>query len=410
MLISSIAVFYLVKLNVKRRSEFNEEEDKLSGHIVDNMLGFETVKLFSKENWEYKKLLERFVPWTKAIRRFFITFRIIDVVLGIIVNASLGVILLIALDLAVKQQITIGDFVLITGFLASFLSTLWDLVFGLRDIAKNYTDIEKYFKILDYSIQVEDPENPIKKESVKGEIEFKNVHFSYEKRIKGAARGINLKIRQGQSVALVGRSGSGKTTLIRLLMRFFDVNKGEITLDGINISKFSKSDLRSFMGIVPQEPVLFNNTIGYNIGYGKNKASQKEIEAASKLANIADFIKTLPKKYKTKVGERGIKLSGGQKQRVAIARMILSDPEIVIFDEATSQLDSESEKLIQEAFWKASKNKTTIIIAHRLSTIMKAEKIVVLDNGKIVETGTHLELLNEKESLYKHLWDLQLRK
>jgi ABC-type multidrug transport system fused ATPase/permease subunit len=192
-------------------------------------------------------------------------------------------------------------------------------------------------------------------------------------------------------------------------MRFYDVTGGEITIDGIDIKNFAKSDLRSFIGVVPQEPILFNNSIAYNIGYGRDNPEPNEIRAAAKLANISEFIESLPDKYETEVGERGVKLSGGQKQRLAIARMILSNPDIVIFDEATSHLDSESEKLIQNAFWKARADKTTIIIAHRLSTVMRADKIIVMDRGKITETGTHNSLLKQKDSLYSHFWNLQIK-
>jgi ABC-type multidrug transport system fused ATPase/permease subunit len=192
-------------------------------------------------------------------------------------------------------------------------------------------------------------------------------------------------------------------------MRFYDLDSGEITIDGVSIKDFTKSTLRSFVGVVPQEPILFNNTIAYNIGYGKDKPKLSEIKAASKLANIDEFIEGLKEKYNTEVGERGVKLSGGQKQRLAIARMILSDPDIVVFDEATSHLDSESEKLIQDAFWKARRGKTTIIIAHRLSTVMRADKIVVMEHGKIKEVGSHESLLKNKDSLYSHFWNLQIK-
>ena len=197
---------------------------------------------------------------------------------------------------------------------------------------------------------------------------------------------------------------------MKLLLRFYDPDKGTVVIDGTDIKKFTKSQLRENFGVVPQEPVLFNNSILYNIKYGNSNASKQEVEAAAKIANIHDFINHLPEKYDTQVGERGIKLSGGQKQRLAIARMILSDPEIIIFDEATSQLDSESEKLIQEAFWKAAYGKTVMIIAHRLSTIQRADKIAVLDRGKIVEEGSHKDLLFRGDSLYSHFWELQVKR
>jgi ABC-type multidrug transport system fused ATPase/permease subunit len=276
-------------------------------------------------------------------------------------------------------------------------------------VAKDYADIEKYFQLLDFQIEVKDPEKPVYLKNISGEITFRNIRFAYKNRSKETINGISLKIAPGEAVALVGRSGSGKTTLVKLLMRFYDLGSGQILLDGTDITRLTKKHLRSFIGVVPQEPILFNNTIKYNIKYGNPKATAAEIRQASKIANIDSFIQELPKKYDTEVGERGVKLSGGQKQRLAIARMILSNPSIVIFDEATSQLDSEAEKLIQDAFWKARRGKTTIIIAHRLSTIMKADRIVVLEKGKVVETGTHESLLKKKNSLYSKFWNLQIR-
>jgi ABC-type multidrug transport system fused ATPase/permease subunit len=303
---------------------------------------------------------------------------------------------------------SVGNFVLVLGFINYFYPQLFELVFNLRNLAKNYADIQRYFGVLDYEVEIKDPLHPVEVDKVTGEIEFKNVSFSYaEGGKKNAIRNLNLKIKPGESIALVGRSGSGKTTLIKLLMRYYDINCGSIKIDGVDIKGFTKSRLRSFMGVVPQEPILFNNTIGFNIAYGGNNVSQEQIESAAELANINSFIKHLTKGYETEVGERGIKLSGGQKQRVAIARMIISNPDIVIFDEATSQLDSESERLIQDAFWKVVKGRTTIIIAHRLSTAMRADRIIVLENGKIGEEGTHQELIAKENSLYNHFWRIQ---
>ncbi len=410
LVIALIATRFLIANNVSKRRVFNDEEDDVSAIITDNLINFETVKLFAKESWEESRLRSKFVSWMKALWGYGNSFRLIDAVMGTIINLSIFFVLYLTISQAVSAKLNVGDFVLVTAFLANFYPKLWDLVWSFRDIAKNFADIEKYFDLLDYDIKVKDPVRPVKVAHVYGEINFRDVHFTYGGRTKNAINGINLKIEQGQSVALVGRSGSGKTTMTKLLMRFYDIDSGEITIDGININEFAKSTLRGFVGVVPQEPILFNNTIAYNIGYGKDKPKVSEIKAAAKLANIDKFIEGLKDKYETQVGERGVKLSGGQKQRLAIARMILSDPDIIIFDEATSHLDSESEKLIQDAFWKARRGKTTIIIAHRLSTIMRADKIVVMNQGKIAEMGTHEDLLNNKVGIYKHLWDLQVDK
>lgn len=409
MFIALFAIKFLVENNNVKRNKFNDEEDKIVGIVSDNLLAYETVKLFAREKWERKRLANAFEPWTKKLWSFFNTYRIIDFTIGSIINLGIFTILLFGSLAITKGTISIGDFVLVAGFISAFFPQLWNLVWSIRDIAKSYSDIQKYFGLLGYQIEVKDPIKPVKISHVYGEINFNNIHFTYSGRAKNAINGISFKIDQGQSVALVGRSGSGKTTLAKLLMRFYDLDSGEITIDGINIKDFTKSTLRSFVGVVPQEPILFNNTIAYNIGYGKDKPKLREIRAASRLANIDDFIEGLREKYNTEVGERGVKLSGGQKQRLAIARMILSDPDIVVFDEATSHLDSESEKLIQDAFWKARSGKTTIIIAHRLSTVMRADKIVVMERGKIKEIGTHESLLKNKDSLYSHFWNLQIK-
>lgn len=399
----------LIKNNVQKRYEFNIEEDKVSGIITDNLMNYETVKLFAKEKWETARLKRAFETWTGKLWEYSNSFRMIDIVIGLLINLSIFSIMFLMLRFTVSGTLSVGDFVLIISFVGMFFPKIWNLIWSSRNIAKNYADLEKYFGLLDEAIEVKDPEKPVKIGHVYGEINFRNISFTYNNRVKNAIKDLSLKVEQGQSVALVGRSGSGKTTLVKLLMRFYDVQKGEITIDGINIKDFTKDTLRSFIGMVPQEPILFNNTIAYNIGYGKDHARPLEIREAAKIANIDDFIQSLPKKYETEVGERGVKLSGGQKQRLAIARMILSDPDIVIFDEATSQLDSESERLIQDAFWKARAGKTTIIVAHRLSTIMRADKIVVMEGGQIKEIGTHEGLLAKKDSLYSHFWNLQIK-
>ncbi len=408
LVLTLVATKFLLQENISKRKAFIEEEDKVTDIITDNLLNYETVKLFARERWEKSRLDQAFTPWKEKLWIFTNTYRKIDFVIGSIIFSAIFLILIFSAKAATTMQMSIGDFVLVVAFIGMFFPRLWDLVWSFRDMARNYSDIQKYFGLLDNSIEVKDPENPVKVGKIQGVLEFKNVNFAYKNRTKNAINGFDLKINKGESVALVGRSGSGKTTLAKLLMRFFDI-KGEISVDGINVKDFAKSDLRSFIGVVPQEPVLFNNTVRYNIGYGKSGVSLREIRSAAKIANIDSFIESLPDKYETTVGERGVKLSGGQKQRLAIARMILSNPDIVVFDEATSHLDSESEKLIQDAFWKARAGKTTIIIAHRLSTIMRADKIVVMEHGKIKETGTHEGLLKKKDSLYSHFWNLQIK-
>ncbi|MFH1561178.1 MAG: ABC transporter ATP-binding protein [Patescibacteria group bacterium] len=398
---------FLVRINIRTRRDFNKEEDRISGTIVDNLINFETVKLFAKEDWEYKRLGKQFVEWMKKLWLYSYSFRLIDIVVGGLGNASLFLVLLLSLHQVFALRLTPGDYVMIVGFVSSFYYSFFEMVWGLRSLAKSQADIEKYLGILNQETKVKDPKKAVKKTSVEGQIEFRKLSFAYPSTKNLALKDISLTIRPGQSVAFVGHSGTGKTTLIKLLMRFYDPTKGGIYLDGIDIKRFNKDQLRSFMGVVPQEPILFNKSIAYNISYGRGKVSQRELLAAAKMANLDEFIDSLPKGYKTIVGERGVKLSGGQKQRLAIARMILSDPDIVIFDEATSQLDSDSEKKIQEAFWKAVKNKTTLIIAHRLSTVAKAEKIVVMENGEIKEVGSHRQLLAKKDGLYAHFWQLQ---
>lgn len=419
LIITLIATRFLIGNNVAKRKIFNKEEDEISGIITDNLISFETVKLFAKEKWEENRLKTSFIPWMKSLWGYGNSFRLIDITMGTLINVSIFLVLYLTIHQTVNGKLTVGEFVLVTSFLSNFYPKLWDLVWGSRDLAKNYADIEKYFDLLDHDIEVKDPTNPINIADVKGEIKFNNVSYSYRGGTKNAIKNFDLTIKSGESIAFVGASGSGKTTITKLLMRFFDVCKGKITIDGINIKEFSKSDLRSIFGVVPQEPVLFNNTIAYNIGYGSQGRTLKgrsqkgptlqEIKQASKLANIDDFIEKLPKKYETNVGERGIKLSGGQKQRLAIARMIMSKPNIIVFDEATSQLDSESEKLIQEAFWREAKGKTTIVIAHRLSTIARVDRIIVMEKGEIKEIGTHKDLLENPESLYSHFWNLQIK-
>ncbi|MDQ3239558.1 MAG: ABC transporter ATP-binding protein/permease [bacterium] len=401
------AGYFLIRHNISKRKAWTDEEDRISEIITDNLINFDTVKLFAKENWEREKLKKAFIPWMKKLWEFSFSFRWMEITSGIIGNVSIAFAVGIALFQVSIKSISPGEFILVVGFLTTLYPKLTQIIFRVRNIAKHYTDIDKYFNILDQKITVKDPKKPLNFINIKGKIEFNNVTFNYPENTQSVLKDFSLKIKQGQSVALVGRSGMGKTTIVKLLMRFYDIQKGEIKIDDINIKKVTKTNLRSIMGIVPQEPILFNDTIAYNIGYGKEDVTFPEIKAAAKMAFLDEFIESLPAKYETKVGERGIKLSGGQKQRLAIARVILANPHIIIFDEATSHLDSESEGMIQEAFWKAAKDKTTIVIAHRLATIVKADNIIVMDDGKIIEEGSHRALIQKKNGQYKYFWDLQ---
>lgn len=401
-----IAIF-LIRNNIGARKAFNKAEDNTSAVIVDNLLNFETVKLFAKEDKELARLQNIFIPWLNRLWQYANSFRIIDVVVGGIGNIGIFVVLLYGLHIFSQGKITGGEFIMIIGFISTFYYRFFELVFQLRDLAKNQTDLQKYFEPLDQETLVKDPVEPISPKDIKGQIDFNSLSFSYPEGKQDALVDVNLTINPGESIAFVGHSGAGKTTIMKLLMRFFDATEGQILLDGIDIKDMTKDTLRSFMGVVPQEPLLFNNTIEYNIAYGATNPTKKDIDAAVKMSNLDEFVDSMPQGLQTNIGERGIKLSGGQKQRLAIARMILADPRIIIFDEATSQLDSQSEKKIQDAFWKSSKNKTTLIVAHRLSTVVKADKIVVMEGGSIVEVGTHQELLKNKKGLYTHFWKLQ---
>ncbi|MDA1338379.1 MAG: ABC transporter ATP-binding protein [bacterium] len=405
-LIMFLFSFHLVKYNIRKRIFLNEQDDELSTIMVDNMINFETVKYFGNEKFEQTKLANRLQIWFTASKDFFISFRVIELIVGNIANIGIAVVVYIAFLDIQNKAIDLAQFLFIITFANTVFPNFWRVVRAFREIAKNNADLQKYFEILNYSTNIKNPEHPIVLGDDNYEIQFNDVVFKYAKGDR-ALNCFNLNIGKSESVALVGYSGAGKTTLVKLLMRFFDVDKGEILINGLNIKNFSKSYLRQQIGVVPQEPILFNDTIEYNIKYGKTDATTEQVKFACKIANIDSFISNLPDGYQSMVGERGLKLSGGQKQRLAIARVILKNSKIIVFDEATSNLDSQSEKLIQDAFWKLAKDKTTIIIAHRLSTIMHADKIVVMDKGEIKEVGSHIQLINRDGGIYKKLWELQ---
>ena len=408
-----MAAIILIRPNIRKRRAFTAVDDDLSGIRVDNLLAFDTVKYFANEQYEQGRFSRKLQEWYTSLLAYFFTFRFFDVIVGNLANIAVVTLIVLGVRDVASSKITLPDFLLISTFSVSVFPQLMRVLFLLRDLAKHYADLEKYLNLLDEPITVLDPDEPVKLNQVKGTLSFKQVGFAYQanQKERDVLHDFSLEVKPGESVALVGYSGAGKTTVLKLLMRMYEPTAGEICIDGVPLHQMEKSYLRSLIGIVPQDPILFNNTIRFNIGYAQPKASDEEIQQASKLAQIHSFIESREHAYETVVGERGIKLSGGQRQRVAIARVFLKQPPIVLLDEATSSLDSESERVIQEAFWKLAKDpdrpRTSIIIAHRLSTVMRADRIVVLEKGKIVETGTHAELIANSQGIYHKLWQLQ---
>jgi len=400
----------LISQNLKKRREFVEVDDRVSAARVDNLVNFDTVKYFAKEVFEQRRLKTMLADWYHTAQDYFTSFRYFDLVIGNLANLAItGTVFLSVLDLA-SGRIGLPDFVLISSFSAIFFPRLMGIMLTLRGAAKRYGDLQQYLQVLDEEVDVKDPPHPQTIAALKGRISFHRVTFRYQSG-SPVFTDFSLDIAPGESVALVGLSGSGKTTFVKLLMRMYDVSSGRITIDGVDIKDMAKAYLRSLIGIVPQDPLMFNHSILYNVGYSLPEASSKDIWAALEAAKLADFVRSLPEGLATKVGERGIKLSGGQRQRLAIARVLLEKPKIIVFDEATSSLDSESEGAVQEAFWAMVKDsrdpKTSIIIAHRLSTVMRTDRIIALRNGTIAEAGTHHSLLRRPHGLYRHLWDLQ---
>jgi len=399
----------LVSVNMEKRKNFNQSEDQISGIITDNLLNYETVKFFAQEEKEEKRLIGKFDGWLDKFWQYANSFRLIDIVSGTLSNLGILWILIITIEKLEAGLIGVGDLVMVISLTTNFYFEFFNLIWQVRNIAKHYTDLYVYFSVFDNDILVKDPEKPIILKNIKGKINFDNVGFSYKDGKQNVLKKMDLSISPGESVAFVGYSGAGKTTIMKLLLRFYDVNSGGILIDGVDIRKITKKQLRSLIGVVPQDPILFNNTIGFNLTYGNTDVSNEKIKKAIEIANLSEFIESLPDGYETQVGERGIKLSGGQKQRLAIARMILSDSKIIIFDEATSSLDSKSESLIQESLWEIAKNRTMLIIAHRFSTIAGADKIVVIGKGNVVEMGSHQKLI-QKKGIYHQLWKLQTQK
>ncbi len=387
------------------RREMNAQDTRANTRAIDSLLNYETVKYFGAENFEISRYDRAMEAFQKAAIKSRTSLATVNIGQALLMNVGIVAMMLLAAQQILGGQMSVGSMTTITLVMMQVYRPLNILGFAYREIKQALTDMEKMFALLDITPEIQDAEGASQLRGVKGNIAFKNVDFHYESN-RPILSDISFSIEQGETVAIVGPTGAGKSTLSRILFRFYDISSGSVTIDGQDIRSLTQESLRRSIGIVPQDTVLFNDTIGYNIGYAKQGASQDGIILAAKTAQIHEFIISLPDGYDTQVGERGLKLSGGEKQRVAIARTLLKNPAILILDEATSALDSVTEHHIQAALEDISQNLTTLVIAHRLSTIVQADKIIVLDKGRIKEMGTHLELLG-KQGLYAELWAQQ---
>ena len=376
----------------KFRREMNEIDSEANTKAIDSLLNFETVKYFGNENHEAGRFDTALMGYERAAVKSKTSLTFLNIGQGTIIAIGLVVVMWMAAKGVVGGAMTVGDFVLVNAYLVQLFMPLNFLGFVYREIKRSLTDMESMFRLLDEHAEVEDAADAPPLEVNGGEVVFENVSFAYDAR-RRVLEDVSFTVPAGRSVAIVGPSGAGKSTISRLLFRFYDVTAGRILIDGQDIRQVGQESLRAAIGIVPQDTVLFNDTIYYNIAYGRPGATPAEIEDAARLARIHDFVTSLPDGYQSMVGERGLKLSGGEKQRVAIARTILKAPRILLFDEATSALDTHTEKEIQESLGEVSAGRTTLSIAHRLSTVVEADEILVLETGRIVERGGHLDLL-----------------
>ena len=385
--------------------DMNEVDNKAIGRAVDSLLNYETVKYFGAEDRESRRYEEAVGAFARASVRNEVSLAWLNIGQSLITNLMMAGAMIFTVWGWSRGRFTPGDVVWINGLLMQLFRPLDMLGWVYRSIRQGLIDMEAMWNLVDTHAEVTDKAGAPPLDVTNGSVRFEKVEFGYEDG-RQILKGVDLDIPAGTSCAIVGPSGAGKSTIARLLYRFYDPTSGRIVIDGQDIAEVKQKSLRAAIGIVPQDTVLFNDTIGYNIGYGRNEASQDEIERAAKGAAIDRFIAALPQGYESMVGERGLKLSGGEKQRVAIARTLLKDPPILVLDEATSALDSRTEQAIQETLDRVARSRTTIMIAHRLSTIVNADQIVVLDNGRVAERGTHEELL-DAGGLYAELWQRQ---
>lgn len=389
------------------RREANELDSAANTRAIDSLLNYETVKYFNNEEFEARRYDEQLIRWQRAQERSQVSLSWLNMGQAFIIAIGVTLMMWRAMAGVAEGRMTIGDIVLVNAFMIQLYIPLNFLGVLYREIRQSLTDIERMFALMETHREVADAPDALTLADGPCEVRFQQVNFSYEP-ARQILHDVDFTIPAGHRVAVVGHSGSGKSTLARLLYRFYDVaeGRGRITINGTDIRQLTQDSLRGAIGIVPQDTVLFNDSIHYNIQYGRVTASAAEVEAASRAAQLHDFVQKLPDGYATKVGERGLKLSGGEKQRVAIARALLKNPPILIFDEATSALDSKTEQAIQGQLEQVARGHTTLIIAHRLSTIMDADQILVMDAGRIIERGSHSELL-ALDGAYAQMWALQ---
>ena len=390
---------------IKFRRTMNESDQEASTKAIDSLLNFETVKYFCNEDHEAQRFDRAMQRYEHAAVVSKTTLSMLNIGQGLVISSGLTAVMLMASYGVADGTMKVGDFVLVNTYLIQLYLPLNFLGFVYREIKQSLIDMEAMFVLLTQNKEIADRPGAPSLIGQGGEVVFEDVHFGYglDREI---LRGISFRVPAGRTVAIVGPSGAGKSTISRLLFRFYDVTSGRILIDGQDIRQVTQASLRAAIGIVPQDTVLFNDTVAYNIAYGRPGASRDEVERAARLARIHDFVTSLPQGYATRVGERGLKLSGGEKQRVAIARTILKEPQILLFDEATSALDTHTEREIQVSLREVSRNRTTLVIAHRLSTVVDADEILVLEQGRITERGRHDSLL-AAGGIYAGMWRKQ---
>jgi len=398
--------FKVTEWRVKIRKFMNDQDTDANQKAIDSLLNYETVKYFSAEEREAKRYDGAIKQYEKAALTTAYSLAFLNFGQSLIITAGLIIVMVMAALGVQNGHLTVGDFVMVNAYMIQITMPLNFLGTVYREIRQGLVDMGEMFDLLEQPTEILDSENAAELEIAGGHISLENITFGYDK-LRPIIKNVSFEIHPRETIAIVGPSGSGKSTIGRLLFRFYDAQKGSIKIDGQDIRDITQESLHSSIGVVPQDTVLFNDTIYYNIAYGLDNASQAAVEKAAKDAQIHDFILSLPEGYQTTVGERGLKLSGGEKQRVGIARTLLKNPPILLLDEATSALDTETEHEIRDALTNASEGRSVLTIAHRLSTIADADKIIVLENGVIVEIGTHEALLNKKGRYYS-LWTRQL--